>query len=197
MKPQQAFGILLGLGGPVETKEKWHVSIKRPRDHLNLPDFLSIKSMNHWLVVSTHLKNESQIGSFPRKGEQKYLKPPPRSTSIEPIAWVLSKPCNSGIFSSLTLSSQASFWKCEPEIVPCNSGFPSWKLIDKPKEYPNGLLLGNISSLLQGFGNPANATILRSPAGFLLLLFRPPSKVHEQAARGCYRSWLVGCANPT
>ena len=149
MKPQQAFGILLGLGGPIETKEKWHVSIKRPRDHLNLPDFLSIKSMNHWLVVSTHLKNESQIGSFPGKGEQKYLKPPPRSTSIEPIAWVLSKPCN------------------------------------------------NISSLLQGFGNPANATILRSLAGFLLPLFRPSSKVHEQAARGCYRSWLVGCANPT
>ena len=33
-----------------------------------------------WLVVSTHLKNISQIGSFPQVGVKinKYLKPPPR-----------------------------------------------------------------------------------------------------------------------
>ena len=33
-----------------------------------------------WLVVSTHLKNISQIGSFPHPGRgenKKYLKPPP------------------------------------------------------------------------------------------------------------------------
>ena len=32
-----------------------------------------------WLVISTHLKNISQIGSFPQIGVKikKYLKPPP------------------------------------------------------------------------------------------------------------------------
>ena len=36
--------------------------------------------VNHWLVVSTPLKNISQIGSFPQVGVKikKSLKPPPR-----------------------------------------------------------------------------------------------------------------------
>jgi len=39
----------------------------------------STKKIYSWLVVSTHLKNMSQIGSFPQVGvKKKYLKPQPR-----------------------------------------------------------------------------------------------------------------------
>ena len=38
----------------------------------------------YWLVVSTHLKNISQIGTFPQveSENQKCLKPPPRVSQL-------------------------------------------------------------------------------------------------------------------
>ena len=39
-----------------------------------------LAKLQYWLVVSTHLKNSSQIGSFPQVGVniREHLKPPPR-----------------------------------------------------------------------------------------------------------------------
>ena len=50
------------------------------------------KTWAGWLVVSTHLKNISQIGSFPQVGLKikRYLKPPPRRSSLH-SGWKVEK----------------------------------------------------------------------------------------------------------
>ena len=40
-----------------------------------------VKKWEHWLVVSTHLKHISQIGSFPQVRVKKKKKPPPRNNT--------------------------------------------------------------------------------------------------------------------
>ena len=47
-------------------------------------DGISTLTINlNWLVVSTHLKNISQIGNLPQTGvKKKYLKPPPSKPFI-------------------------------------------------------------------------------------------------------------------
>ena len=55
--------------------------------HFILPKDLASDLLYIWLVVSTQLKNISQIGSFPNfRGENKtYLKPPPSCISVSLI----------------------------------------------------------------------------------------------------------------
>ena len=57
-----------------------------------------------WLVVSTHLKNMSQIGksSFVGGKHEKYLKPPPRTDSVDFVVLFFSAhvPCRNLLFLS-------------------------------------------------------------------------------------------------
>ena len=76
-------------------------------------------------MISTHLKNISQIGSFPPgRGENtKYLKPPPR-----PESWQISQPFNLQIFpsESSTSNNGPSTFNHQPHGCPRKTVGRSW-----------------------------------------------------------------------
>ena len=92
--PQEVFGC---IGQCLTWKQTTNSTDKKNNTNSTLPkntkkhpcpSISTCKQKNDKLVVSTHLKNISQIGPFPSRGEnKKYLKPPPRQ--IQP-----TKTCN-------------------------------------------------------------------------------------------------------